>query len=269
MENSSLASSEIGKSPGIHTVDINGQRLRYEVSGQGKPLLLLHGWGCSLETVRSIAAVASATHQVFNIDFPGFGESPEPADVWGVEQYTGLIESFVTKMGLIRPVLIGHSFGGRVSILMASRNDVDKVVLVDAAGVRPRRSFRKWLKIYSFKTAKALVRLTMPRAKAEAYIERMRNRRGSADYRNASPKMKTILSKVVGEDLTSHMPSIKAPTLLIWGANDTATPVRDARIMESLIAGSGLVVFEGAGHYSFLDNPRGFAAVLRSFLNSA
>ena len=80
--------------------------------------------------------------------------------------------------------------------------------------------------------------------------------------------MRSILSRVVNEDLCHLMPSIKAPTLLIWGENDTATPLRDARRMERLIPDAGLVSFPGCGHYSFLDNPVQFAAVLRSFLKS-
>lgn len=258
-------------SPEIHQIEIDGQKLRYEVSGShadNHPLILMHGWGCSLETVRSIAAVASQTHRVYNIDFPGFGESPEPAGVWGVEEYTRLIEKFIAGLMLDNPVLVGHSFGGRVSILLASRNKVDKVILVDAAGVKPRRPLKYYFKIYSFKASKWAVKTLLPRRKAESIINKMRARRGSADYNSASPLMKSILSKVVNEDLCGVMSDIKAPTLLIWGENDTATPLSDAKKMEKLIPDAGLVSFPGAGHYSFLDNPAGFRAVLKSFLSN-
>ena len=254
--------------PGIHFADIDGQKLRYEVSGNGRPLVLMHGWGCSLETVRSVAAEAAKTHTVYNIDFPGFGQSPEPSEVWGVEEYTRLIEKFIRHLGLERPVLAGHSFGGRVSILLSSRNEVDKVVLIDAAGVKPSRSLKYYAKVYRFKAYKWVIKHTLPKQKAESLIRKMRNKRGSADYNSASDRMKAILSKVVNEDLTPVMDRIKAPTLLIWGANDTATPLKDAKKMEKLIPDSGLVVFENAGHYSFLDNAHGFRAVLSSFLRS-
>ncbi|MDE7369928.1 MAG: alpha/beta hydrolase, partial [Muribaculaceae bacterium] len=89
-----------------------------------------------------------------------------------------------------------------------------------------------------------------------------------SDYRNSSPKMRAIMSKVVNEDLCHLMPEISAPTLLIWGENDTATPLSDAKKMERLIPDAGLVSFPGCGHYSFLDNPGQFAAVLNSFLKS-
>lgn len=249
-------------------IELEGLRVRMEVTGEGRPLILMHGWGCDHNTVRSIAATAAQTHTVYNIDFPGFGGSQEPPEVWGVELYTRLIEDLVRKEGLERPVLIGHSFGGRVSILYASRNEVDKVVLVDAAGIKPKRSLKYYLKVYSFKAGKRFWELLLGKEKAQERVDRMRAKRGSSDYAGASPMMRRILSKVVNEDLTDRLPLISAPTLLIWGENDTATPIADAKKMSRLIPGSGLVSFPGCGHYSFLDNPIQFRAVLSSFLKS-
>lgn len=249
-------------------IELDGLKIRMEVTGQGAPLILMHGWGCDHTTVRSIAATASATHTVYNIDFPGFGGSQEPPEIWGVERYTQLIEKLVEQEGLKNPVLIGHSFGGRVSILYASRNPVDKVVLVDAAGIKPRRSLKYHLKVYSFKVGKRFWQLLLGKEKAEKRIDKMRASRGSADYAAASPRMRAILSKVVNEDLTDRLSMIKAPVLLIWGENDTATPLANARKMAKLIPDAGLVSFPGCGHYSFLDNPGQFRAVLSSFLKS-
>lgn len=250
----------------MDTLEVEGLRLRYEKSGSGSPLILMHGWGCTHETVRSIALTAEATNTVYNIDFPGFGESPEPDSVWGVEEYTRLIERFAAELGIVRPVLIGHSFGGRVAILFASRNDVEKVVLVDAAGIKPSRSMLYYLKIYGFKISKKCIKAIYNKDKAKKIIEKMRKKRGSADYASSSPRMRAILSKVVNEDLSDVLPQIKAPTLLLWGKNDTATPVKDAKKMERLIKDSGLVVFDSAGHYSFLDSPFQFRTVLSTFL---
>ena len=256
--------------PELFTINVDGISLRVEVSGNPDTpiVLLLHGWGCSLETVRSIASVAAETHRVFNIDLPGFGQSTEPASVWGVEEYTKLIEGLVRQLNINNPSLIGHSFGGRISILYSSRNPVDKVILVDAAGIKPRRPLKYYLRVYSFKTMKWIAKTFLPPSKADKFIESRRNRHGSPDYNSASPRMKAILSRVVNEDLRNVMPNIKAPTLLIWGENDTATPLSDAKQMEKLIPEAGLVSFPGVGHYSFLENPRGFRAVLSSFLKS-
>lgn len=242
-------------------------KIHYDKSGSGSPMILLHGWGCNHTTLASIAKVAAESHTVYNLDMPGFGQSPEPSEIWGVEQYTAMLEKFVKMMNIDKPILLGHSFGGRVAILYSSRNKVEKIILVDAAGVKPRRSLKYYIKVYSFKAAKCLVNIMFDKDKAAGYIDRMRAKKGSADYAAASPMMRRILSKVVNEDLKSVMPRIEAPTLLIWGENDTATPIRDAKTMSRLIPDSGLVSFPGCGHYSFLDNPYQFAAVLRSFIN--
>lgn len=250
------------------TVEIDGINLHYTKQGQGQPIVLMHGWGCNHSTLASIAAVAAKSGEVYNIDFPGFGQTQEPDDTWGVEMYTQFIEKAIKKLGLTNPILLGHSFGGRVGILYASRNQVKKLILVDAAGVKPKRSLSYYYKVYSFKLARRFAQLIYGKEKAEAKIEARRKKNASSDYAQASPRMRAILSKVVNEDLTHVMTSINAPTLLIWGENDTATPLSDAKTMEKLIPDAGLVSFPGCGHYSFLDNPRQFAAVLSSFLAS-
>lgn len=249
--------------------EIDGTTVCYTIEGEGSDVVLLHGWGCERSTLASVASVALASgSRVINIDFPGFGTSTEPPEPWGVEEYTSMLEKLLAAEGIKCPSLLGHSFGGRVALLYASRNKVDKLILVDAAGVKPRRGLRYYYKVYKFKAGKWLTTLLLGQRRANERIERARARHGSADYAQASTMMRRVLSRVVNEDLRTIMPAIKAPTLLVWGENDTATPMRDARIMERLIPGAALVSFPGCGHYSFLDNPRQFAAVLQSFLRS-
>ena len=251
-------------------IEIRGLRLHYTDSGSGpRTLVLMHGWGCDHTTVASIERTALEDGwRVVNVDFPGFGQSQEPADVWGVEEYTRAIEELVRRLEIERPSLLGHSFGGRVGILYASRHpEVDRLILVDAAGIKPRRTFTYYRKVYTFKAMKWLMYLALGKKEAERRLDARRAKAGSSDYAQASPMMRRILSKVVNEDLTSELPKIKAPTLLVWGTADTATPVADAHKMEALIPDAGLVAFDGCGHYSFLDNPAGFKAVLKSFLS--
>jgi pimeloyl-ACP methyl ester carboxylesterase len=232
-------------------------------------IVLMHGWGCDHTIWAGVEKhLSEKGFRVVSLDFPGFGSNPEPSGPWGMEEYTAWLEGWLIERGIENPVLVGHSFGGRVAIVFASRNRTDKIVLVDAAGVKPRRSAKYYLKVWSFKALKRLAPLLMGRERAAAIIERRRAKAASADYKAASPTMRGTLSRVVNEDLRRFMPLISAPTLLVWGDKDTATPVRDARIMERLIPDAGLVTFEGAGHYSFLERPAQFAAVLDSFLGS-
>ncbi len=246
---------------------INGMRVHYDEIGpaDAPAVVLMHGWGCDHTTVRSIAAILEPGLHVYNLDLPGHGRSDEPPTAWGVGDYTALVEEFCRLNGIVRPTLIGHSFGGRIGLLMSSRNDIPRMVLVDGAGIKPRRKPKYYIKVYSFKAAKKLLPLLFGQKRGQAMIDRWRGKAGSADYRNSSPVMRAVMSRCVNEDLKHVMPDIKASTLLVWGEKDTATPLSDAKYMERHIPDAGLVAFPDAGHYSFLDNPGGFKAVMREF----
>ena len=246
---------------------INDIKVNYKTTGEGNDVLLLHGWGCSLEIWKTLQSQLETKFRVTSIDFPGFGKSDEPKEVWGVEEYTQCTELLIKKLGLIDPILIGHSFGGRVSILLSSRNsNIKKVVLTDSAGVKPQNTKISVSRVFS--KMKKVSSKIIGEKMTEKLVRPFANSLASEDYKNASGIMKEILKKVVDEDLQSEMPKIKASTLLIWGENDTATPVSDAKIMEKLISDSGLVVFKGCTHYSFLENPNYYFTVVDNFLNA-
>ena len=245
---------------------LRGTRVQYKVTGEGAPVILLHGWGCNLATMASIEAILTPHFKVYTIDFPGFGGSEIPAEVWGVDDYTRMLEEFVSELHIERPILIGHSFGGRVSILYGSRNEVRKIVLVDAAGAKPRRPLKYYCKVYSYKLYKKFLYLTIGKERAEEKLEARRRTAGSADYNALSGMMRRIFVKVVNEYLEAVMPRIKCPVQLIWGAKDKDTKLREAKVMLKRIPNARLDVIEDAGHYSFLDNPFRFRALLSAFL---
>ncbi|MBQ1883980.1 MAG: alpha/beta hydrolase [Bacteroidales bacterium] len=248
-------------------VTINDIKVNYKTTGEGQDVLLLHGWGCSLEIWKTLQSQLEQKYRVTSIDFPGFGKSDEPKTVWGVEEYTQCTEKLIEALNLKNPVLIGHSFGGRVSILLSSRNDyVKKVILTDAAGVKPQNTKISVSRVFS-KMKKLSTKIIGEKA-TEKLVKPFANSLASEDYKNASGMMKEILKKVVDEDLQHVMPNIKASTLLIWGENDTATPVSDAQIMAKLIPDSGLVVFPGCTHYSFLENPGYYYTIVDNFLSA-
>lgn len=253
-------------------IEIDGLRLHYSDTGRrdGSPVVLMHGWGCDHTTVASIAKILEPGMRVLNIDLPGHGRSDEPKEIWGVGEYADIIGKFIDRLGLKGVTLIGHSYGGRISIMLGAERagDIRRIVLVDAAGIKPRRKPSYYVKVYSYKTMKRMLPMIFGRKRGEEMLARYRQRVGSADYRGASPVMRGIMSRSVNQDLKEYMPRIKAPTLLIWGKDDTATPLSDAKTMERLIPDAGLVTFDGCGHYSFLDNPMGFRAVMREFFKN-
>ncbi len=246
----------------IGNIDVN-----YFIMGDKsaeEAVVMLHGWGANIELFRNSAAPIAAKYLVAAPDMPGFGETPEPPSEWCVDDYTDFVIEFIKNLGIKKVILLGHSFGGRVIIKAVNRKDlpftVTKIILVDAAGIRPEKTAEQKNKEKIMKFGKKLLSGT------PALLEKMQSMVGSADYKAASPLMKKILVNVVNEDLTPLLPSISQSTLLIWGTLDTATPITDALKMEQLIPDAGLARIEGAGHYSFIDNPVLFNAIIASFL---
>ena len=159
----------------------NGIELSYSIEGEGDAVVLLHGWGCDKSIWKSSIEALSSNFCVVAVDFAGFGSSQEPDSVWGVEEYTSSVEALLRELGIISPILVGHSFGGRVSILYASRNEVKSVVLTDAAGVKPRRSFSYYRKVYTYKLLKRALPLLIGDKKAQMLLDQRRAKSGSSD----------------------------------------------------------------------------------------
>ena len=247
---------------------IDNLKINYNVSGEGKDVLVMHGWGACADAVRPIAAALEKNFRVWTLDLPGFGKSDVPPENWDVYSYADFMKQFIDETGIKTPVLIGHSFGGRLAIILAGKEkiDINKIILVDSAGIKPKHGAGYYIKVYSYKLAKRLARL-VGRFSLEA-AENLKSKFGSADYKNANPTMRTIMVRVVNEDLTGYLKDIAVPTLLIWGDKDDATPLSDAELMEKLIPDAGLCVLSGAGHFSYLDRPGDFGVIANKFLEN-
>ncbi|GHV53493.1 alpha/beta hydrolase [Synergistales bacterium] len=255
------------------TTILNNLTVNYFDSGSGEAVVFLHGWGCSFSIFEPFLNILKSHRRVVALDLPGFGESGEPPHGWSLDEYADFTEGFLSRVGVKSAVMIGHSFGGRIIIKLASRKErrvkITKAVLIGSAGVRPPRTLKKRARAAFYKLGRRVLSAGFIKRRFPDLLERWRLRTASADYRNASPIMRESLVKVVNEDLTPLLPSVPCPTLLIWGGGDTATPLSDGKTMERLIPDAGLVVYGGAGHYSFLERKAEVLAVLNSFLGTA
>lgn len=249
---------------------IDNININYIMEGQGDAVLLLHGWGSNIKLFNGIIKNLSKTHTVYALDMPGFGESDEPKEAWNVDDYVDFVIKFINEMKITKLSLLGHSFGGRVIIKMVNRENldfqIDKLILVDSAGIKPVSSNKKTFKGQLYKFLKKIVASKLIRKIFPEALNKLKCKFGSEDYKNATPIMRDTLVKVVNEDLKDLLPNIKNSTLLIWGDKDEATPISDAYTMNKLIKDSGIVTVEGAGHYSFLESPVLVNSVLNSFL---
>ena len=247
-------------------VTIDDLNICYTDEGEGKTIVLFHGWGANKEAFTPIIKKLSGYMRVVALDFPWFGKSDEPKEIWDVEHYADFMKKFLEIADCKNSIWLGHSFGGRVIIKLFSKMDVkpEKIVLVDSAGIKPKRGMDYYLKVYSYKLGKKILKL--PVINKTGLYEALIKNAGSSDYKVLSENMRATMSRVVNEDLRSHLSDISVPVLLIWGDKDTATPIGDAQIMNKLIPDSGIVVLEGAGHFSYLDCPGKFFAALEYFV---
>jgi pimeloyl-ACP methyl ester carboxylesterase len=234
-------------------------------------VVLLHGWGASSKLFEQTMAGLQDTFSVVAPDFPGFGATPPPPDAWSVGDYAEWVIQLLDSLDLERVHLIGHSFGGRVAIKLASQwpERVDKLVLTGSAGIRPPRSALYWVRLARYKTVKRVAGTTWLPPALSQWASSWMTAQGSADFQQASGTLRSSFVRIVNEDLRDLLPQIKAPTLLIWGERDEDAPLADGRLMEQLIPDAGLVVFEGAGHYAYLEQSARFCHIVRTFFRGA
>ena len=232
---------------------INNKRINYEISGKGNPVVLLHGWLANLDTMKPLANRLSQKFKVYNIDIIGFGKSELPDKPMNTDDYGNFLKDLLEKLEIKNPILIGHSNGGRMIINAVGRGIVKpkKIVLIDSAGIKPKRKISYYIKIYTFKLLKNICKLLPNQQQLK---EKVLQKFGSADYKNSPEVLRKTMSNILNE--------------LIWGQNDTAISTKDAKIMEKLIPDSGLVLYENSGHYSYLENLNNCIIVLFEFLKN-
>ncbi len=249
-------------------ITVKNLKIEYTEEGSGSPVLLLHGWGSSFDVYRGIIATLRDRYRVVALNFPGCGQSETMKEPWSLEDYCDFCLEFMEKTRLSNPILIGHSHGGRVALKLAAEKMTEppKMILLDSAGLIPKKSFKQKFKARSFKTIKAVLTLPVVKNYSEGLLQKARNYYGSADYNAAPEVLRKTLVRLVNTDLRDILHNISCPTLLIWGDKDTATPLEDARIIERLIPDAGLCVLEGTGHYSFCEKPYQAHAILNSFM---
>lgn len=250
--------------------NINNLNINYIKKGTGKAVLILPGWGTTINTYMSIINSVSTYATVYCLDMPGFGDSDEPKNSWNLDNYVTFVIDFIKNQNIKEVDLIGHSNGGKIIIkLMSQKNlnfKVNKIILIGSAGIVHKKTLSQNLKIKTSKICKKILELKPIKAICPNLISKLKNSFGSEDYRNASPVMKQTLVQLIDQDIREFLPNITVPTLLIWGVNDVATPISDGEIMEKLIPDAGLIKVENCSHYVFLERPAYVNKIISTFL---
>ena len=235
----------------VKSIDVN-----YIQYGEGKDILLLHGWGQNIEMMRMLGDPFANRYRITILDLPGFGESDEPKQPWNMTKYSEMLEEFIKLVGIEKPIMIGHSFGGRLAIRYSANHSVEKVILFGSPCIRIQKNQPLYVKI--LKKIKKIPLL-------DNFGEYMKKYIGSRDYKAASPIMRKTLVNVVNEDLSEYAKKIEEPTLLIWGENDTEAPISEASLLEKIMPDAALITLPGT-HYAYIENLNRVINILDNFL---
>ena len=240
------------------TFKVNDVNINYVLYGNadGDTLIFLHGWGQNIEMMKCLADNFKNDYDVLIVDLPGFGLSSEPTYSWSVYDYADALNELVKHLKLKNISLIGHSFGGKVSLVYASKYKVDKLVVLASP-------FKKDVEELSLKIKTLKFMMKIPGLKQIGNV--MKKYVGSTDYRNASDMMRKVLVNTVNTDICKDVKLINCPTLIIWGSNDSAVSIEEAYELEKLIKDSAVIKFEGASHYAYLEHLYDCVKILKSF----
>ena len=256
---------------------INGLETNYKIAGSGPAILVLHGWGGSSDSWIDVQKLlAKKGYLVVCLDFPGFGKTFTPPTAWGIKDYTQWLNNFLEEIQkkhseFKKPFfLLGHSFGGRISIRFAvqSPEAVRKLILCASAGIKQKPGLKTTIIYWLAKigniifSPKHLVRLKD--AVRNFFYIILRHK----DYVKAEGTMKETIKKVLEEDLVLDLESIKIKTLLIWGEKDKMVPLKYGHIFKEKIPNSELIILPKIGHSPHLEVPNKLSEIIISFFKS-
>ena len=235
---------------------IKGLNINYQIIGEGKPLLILHGWGSRSEKWQGVGELLSKKWlKVIIPDLPGFGNSQKPSSPWGLDDYCNFIEEFIKFLNLDKFFLLGHSFGGALAVKCSLKfpEKIDKLFLIGAACIRKKNFKVRLLKFISkiFKSPPFFIKKVFYR---------------KSDYFSVEGVIKETYLKIIKEDLTDILSQVWIPTIIIWGKEDNTTPIKHACLIRSKINNSKLEIMPGVSHSPHLEAPEKLAEIITKFL---
>lgn len=238
----------------IKDVDVN-----YIMYGKkdADTICYLHGWGQNIQMMQPVGDPFDEEFNIVIIDLPGFGLSSEPTSIWTLNDYVECVKELLDSLDITNPILVGHSFGGKISLLYASKYDVKKLILFGSPFKKEIE--KESLKLKILKGLKKVPGINKLEGFAKKHI-------GSTDYKNASEIMRKIMVEHVNTDITEDVKKINAPTLIVWGTLDQAVPLERAYELEKLIPDAGVVVYENCTHYAYLERLNQTINVMWNFL---
>ena len=245
-----------------------GYTLYYEKYGQGEnKILILPGWGDTRKTFDCLINWLQEDFTIYIIDYPGFGNSPFPNHDLTIYDYTNIIRNFMTDTNIINPIIIAHSFGGRIAILLSSKYNmpIKNLILIDSAGIKPKMTLKKKFRLKLYKTLQSIANY-LPKKIKQRFKTYLFNKFSSSDYQSLDANMRETFKNIVNLDLTKYLSSVNTNTLILWGEKDIDTPLKDGKLMHKKITNSELIIFPNCTHYCYLENTYVIIKIILCFL---
>lgn len=245
--------------------DLKNQNIYYQKIGSGTNLIMLHGWKQDVSSFWPVVDLLKDNFTLWLIDLPGFGRSENPKYDFTISDYAEIIKQFIDKLEIKRPVLLGHSVGGRIAVKLAAKYPslLNKLILESSAGIKPQQDN---FKLVFYVLAKVLKHSLPNIFNLKEKIRTKFYNALESDYLTAG-SLKGTLAKILKEDLTDDLPKIKTDTLLIWGEKDPTdeASLNNGKKMYQQIEKSTIIVLENTGHFPHLEDPERFVHYVKDF----
>lgn len=218
---------------------------------------MLHGYLSNKESFFPQIEYFSGSYRVTALDFAGMGGAEALTRPFSVGDYADWTLDALAALKIECPLVLTHSFGGRVALKILSRGDYfDRAALIGCAGIVPKRGLSYRLRVKTYR----LVKKIAPKY-AEAHF-------GSSEYRTLSPVMRESYKKIVNEDLREDAKRIARPVLFLNGTEDKETPLSSVEILHASVKGSRLVEIGGCGHFVHLESPLEVSLAVEEFYHA-
>lgn len=248
--------------------EYNNIKIYYEeFLGHTKNIVILPGWGNTRNTFYNIINYFKNEYNIYIFDYPGFGNSPIPSKELTIYDYADIIRKFLIDKKIDNPIIIAHSFGGRIAVILNGilNIHIDKMIFMDTAGIKPKKKLKGFIKEKIYKILKFII-IKIFKKTHDKKIKKLRKLFASNDYNNLPESMHNTFKNIINEDLKNHYKKITSEVLLIWGKKDIDTPYKDCIFMNKNIKNSDIVSFKDGGHFTYLEYIYNINLIIKSFI---
>ena len=216
-------------------------------------IIFLHGWGCNKNYFLSIAKKIDFANVAIP-DLPGFGNNDALSFPFTLKDYVNSILLFIEKNKINPNIIVGHSFGGKLSVLLSRKLKINYLILLSPSILHKKRHIDYYIKVFAYKLLKKL-----------KIFGEITKKMGSTDYKILNNVMKKTMSNVINEKNINEYKKINTPILLIFGESDKITPKELGKKLKKMNKNAALITLEG-DHFFYLKNETTIIFIIKELI---